>query len=287
MNPAAFFVDAPESDGWPPWAKSVLLMAFPYAFFGEWPEGHAEVSAYYFLSHLAHNTMLGIAENLQQQQGVRTDTRQNLHLKPLGQSIGLGVIGRNGLLRNALWGSRFGMQMIWTDIPPSSPHDMSQYQTSGCGDCRLCEDACPTGAIGDTFTSDRCLRWHMFSGEVVPEEFRAAMGNKLIGCDICQKVCPNNQGGPEIAPAVTEPFLHGLLLRSEKTVLDVIALALGKNYARDERVLAQAAIVAGNSGDPKLLPLLAALDEHPSEAVREHARWAHEVLRRERWGTVT
>ena len=41
---------------------------------------------------------------------------------------------------------------------------------------------------------------------------------------------------------------------------------------------AQAALLAGNSGEKKYLPVLEAWSQLPFEAVAEHARWARERL---------
>ena len=107
------------------------------------------------------------------------------------------------------------------------------------------------------------------------------MGNKLIGCDICQKACPYNRNAPELMPSTPDAFLYGRLLCPDGEALNEIAQAIGKNYARDELILAQAAIVAGNSGNAELLPLLAALDRHQNITIREHAEWARNTLRKE------
>ena len=64
----------------------------------------------------------------------------------------------------------------------------------GCGSCRRCVDGCPTGAIVAPGVVDarRCLAWLVQSPGVFPRDTRAALGNRLYGCDECQEVCPPN-----------------------------------------------------------------------------------------------
>jgi signal transduction histidine kinase/NAD-dependent dihydropyrimidine dehydrogenase PreA subunit len=65
-----------------------------------------------------------------------------------------------------------------------------------CGECRLCVDACPTGALDDpgTLDANRCLSYWTQAPAPVPEEYRAELGSSVYGCDICQEVCPWNRG---------------------------------------------------------------------------------------------
>ncbi len=67
---------------------------------------------------------------------------------------------------------------------------------AGCGECRLCIDACPTGALDEPGTLDatKCLSYWLQAPASIPEEYRAAVGAQVYGCDICQDVCPWNRG---------------------------------------------------------------------------------------------
>jgi epoxyqueuosine reductase len=65
-----------------------------------------------------------------------------------------------------------------------------------CGDCTLCIDACPTGALDEPGTLDatKCLSYWTQSADPIPDAYREHLGRQVYGCDICQDVCPWNRG---------------------------------------------------------------------------------------------
>lgn len=105
---------------------------------------------------------------------------------------GLGWIGRNGLLIRPDKGSYCFLASILTtlELPVGKP------MPNHCGNCRRCEQACPTGALNNgCCDARRCLSfWTIESkSSEIPQDIASSLNNRLYGCDICQEVCPWNQ----------------------------------------------------------------------------------------------
>jgi epoxyqueuosine reductase len=123
--------------------------------------------------------------------------------RSLARLAGLGWIGKNTCLINEPWGSWFFLGELITTlaIPPGSP------PPDRCGSCTRCIDACPTEALvadGDHWTLDsrRCISYLTIELRgPIPEEHHAGMGELVLGCDICQDVCPWNSRAPVTAEA--------------------------------------------------------------------------------------
>src|SRR5207302_3736929 len=78
------------------------------------------------------------------------------------------------------------------DAPlPAAPSPMAD----GCGSCSRCLPACPTGALVAPGVLDarRCLAHLVQAPGPFPVEHRAALGDRIYGCDDCQEVCPPNR----------------------------------------------------------------------------------------------
>ena len=112
--------------------------------------------------------------------------------KALAAKAGLGWFGKHSNLMNRDQSSWFFLGEIYTDmvLPKDDP------VTDHCGQCRSCIDACPTDAIVAPYQVDarRCISYLTIElRSEIPEEFRAAIGNRIYGCDDCQLVCPWNR----------------------------------------------------------------------------------------------
>jgi len=122
---------------------------------------------------------------------VLVDANQHVDREAAARA-GVGFYGKNTLLITRKFGSWVVLGTLITDtvLELTPPLDLD------CGDCRLCIDACPTGALDEPGTLDatKCLSYWTQSSRPIPEEMQQALGDRVYGCDICQDVCPWNRG---------------------------------------------------------------------------------------------
>jgi epoxyqueuosine reductase len=105
---------------------------------------------------------------------------------------GVGFYGKNTMLITRRHGSWVVLGTLITDVDLKSTPPLD----ADCGECRLCIDACPTGALDEPGTLDatKCLSyWTQAPGDI-PDPYRAELAHQVYGCDICQDVCPWNRG---------------------------------------------------------------------------------------------
>ncbi len=105
---------------------------------------------------------------------------------------GIAFYGKNTMAITRRHGSWVVLGALVTDVEvdPSPPLNLD------CGDCRLCIDACPTGALDEPGTLDatKCLSYWTQAPAPIPDAYRTELGAMVYGCDICQEVCPWNRG---------------------------------------------------------------------------------------------
>ena len=202
--------------------------------------------------------------------------------RDLARRAGLGWFGKNTNLINPGLGSFFFIGALFTDADLETD---APFEADRCGSCTNCLDACPTRAFTAPRTLDatRCISYLTIElkGEI-PTEFRAAIGDLLYGCDICQDVCPWNV---RFSRDVTEPRLRPRADRVDPDAAGLLALSDHEWRARfggsamtraKRRGLARnAAVALGNRRDPLTIPALeAAARDDPEPVVRAHAAWA-------------
>lgn len=126
---------------------------------------------------------------------------------------GLGWRGRNSLVLNKDIGSFFFLGEIVTSAELLFDNASSRDR---CGECTLCVDTCPTGAICSDRTIDarRCISYLTaeYEGEI-PDEFRGKTERIIFGCDRCQEVCPWNKKATHFTDAELVPENNLMRLR--------------------------------------------------------------------------
>jgi len=200
--------------------------------------------------------------------------------KPLGESAGIGWQGKHTNLVSREHGSWLFLGAIYTtlDLVPSNSHD------DRCGTCRSCIDACPTDAFPTPYTIDarRCISYLTIEHKGdIPHEFRAALGNRIYGCDDCLAVCPWNKFAHQAAAAreflpraeLVAPRLADLLALDDAGFRRMFSGSPIKRIGRD-RFVRNCCYAAGNSGDPTLIEQVGKLAHDPDPVVADAARWA-------------
>ncbi len=204
--------------------------------------------------------------------------------KPLAAAAGLGWQGKHTNLVSRTHGSWLLLGALYTtlDLPPDEPH------ADRCGSCTRCQTACPTDAFPSPYRLDarRCISYLTIEHKgPIPLEFRTRIGNRIYGCDDCLAVCPWNRFARAAADyaghdapfqpraELAAPRLADLLCLDDAGFRAVFAGSPIKRIGRS-RLVRNAAIAAGNSGDGALVPVLARLLEDPDPVVAEAAHWA-------------
>lgn len=203
----------------------------------------------------------------------------------VAQRAGIGFIGRNGLLITEEFGSWVYLGEMITSVafPEDDPVPF------GCGDCYRCIEACPPSALlgNGQMNAQKCLSYQTQTKGLMPKEFRKKISTVVYGCDICQYVCPYNQGKDfhnhprmEPDPYAVQPSLKGLVTISNREFKETFGPMAGS--WRGKKPLQRNAIIAmANSRDRASLPvLIEVMETDPRPVIRATAAWAISQLQR-------
>ncbi len=199
--------------------------------------------------------------------------------KPLAMAAGIGWLGKHTNLVSRAHGSWLLLGAILTtaEFAADPPAD------NRCGSCRRCLDICPTHAFPAPYQLDarRCLAYLSIEHKgQIGREFRHPMGNRVFGCDDCLAVCPWNKFAEVSRESrfaarieTDNPPLPDLLVLDDRAFRVRFAGTPVKRTGRD-RVVRNALVAAGNSGDTSLIPIVEPLLADASPLVRGMAVWA-------------
>jgi epoxyqueuosine reductase len=279
-----FTMSRPEESCHPetllPGARTVVSAALCYYTpEPERPDGHGRLPRYTWFDGYAElrEKLDELGRRLGGSYRVLVDANQHVDREAAARS-GVGFYGKNTLLITRRHGSWVVLGTLVTDLElePTPPLDLD------CGACRLCIDACPTGALDEpgVLDSTRCLSYWTQAPAAIPESYRAALDAQVYGCDICQDVCPWNRGiekrrGGALPRASAEPHISLVdWLRADPGEL---RRRYGRLYVpRDDgRWLRRNALVAaGNVGGAAERAAVEPYLEDGDDVLREHAEWA-------------
>lgn len=199
--------------------------------------------------------------------------------RAVAERAGIGFSGKNCSIITEEFGSFVYLGEIITNIPfePDKPVELS------CGDCRICLDACPTGALvqGGQLDAQRCLSFLSQTKVNLPNSFKEKLGTRLYGCDTCQLVCPYNKQVDfhlhsefEPEPEVAKPLLIPMLQKSNRELRETFGHVSG--FWRGKNPLQRNAIIAlAHYKDETAIDVLNDVllnDVRP--VIRETAAWA-------------
>lgn len=203
--------------------------------------------------------------------------------KPLAARAGVGWQGKHTNLVSREHGSWLFLGEVFTtlELPPDRP------ETDHCGSCRRCLDICPTDAFPTPYTLDarRCISYLTIEHKgPIPREFRAAMGNRIYGCDDCLAVCPWNKFAETAREAafvarddLTLPRLSELAALDDTGFRALFSGSPIKRTGRD-RFVRNVLIALGNSQDPQARRAVTPHLDDASPLVRGAAVWAFRRL---------
>jgi epoxyqueuosine reductase len=263
-----------------PGARTVIAAALCY-----WepeperPPGHGRLPRYAWSDRYTElrEALDALGRRLGGSYRVLVDANQHVDREAAARS-GVGFYGKNTLLITRRHGSWVVLGTLVTDVEIEATPRLEL----DCGDCRLCIDACPTGALDEpgVLDSTRCLSYWTQAPAPFPEQYRDALGAQVYGCDICQDVCPWNRGvekrrrdEPLAADATPHVSLVDWLAADDAQ----LARELDRLYVprNDGRWLKRNALVAaGNVGGAAELDAVEPYLESEDELLREQAGWA-------------
>ena len=199
--------------------------------------------------------------------------------RAVAERAGIGWSGKNCSIITPEFGSYVYLGELVTNIPFASDTPMED----ACGDCRLCLDVCPTGALvgAGQLDSQRCIAFLTQTKGSLPDEFRSHIGNRLYGCDTCQTVCPKNKGKinwihkefkPD--PEIAKPLLVPLLTISNREFKEKFGHVSGA--WRGKKPIQRNAIFAlAHFKEESAVPdLIALLEKDDRPVIRGTAAWA-------------
>ena len=273
-----------------PQARSVVMLAMNYRSAAPpvSADGHGRIASYAWGEADYHDIIHKRLKHLCQQirsldesiavRGV-VDTAPLLE-REFAQAAGLGWFAKNTMLIDKTIGSFFFLAAVLIDceLDYDDPHTQTH-----CGTCTACLDACPTDAFVGPGELDatRCISYLTIEHRSpIPVELRAGMGDWVLGCDVCQDVCPWNRKAPLSQHEVFQPLAD----QHPLSLIELFDLDDDQFRARFRKsplwrpkrrgILRNAAIALGNRPAAANLPALAKGLNDTEPLIRGAAAWA-------------
>ncbi|MCP4515642.1 MAG: tRNA epoxyqueuosine(34) reductase QueG [Delftia sp.] len=217
-----------------PGARSVLMVALNYYQVQVQPPAAGQrgrVSRYAWgddYHALMWSRLDQLADLVQIEAGKKVAQRRYVDTGPLlerelAARAGLGWFGKNTMLINPRFGSWLFLGALLLDLELDYDAPLASDR---CGSCSRCIQACPTRCIlpGRTLDASRCISYLTIELKRagIPAELRPLVGDWVLGCDVCQDVCPWNRFARQTGeaafgprPGIPRPDLNELLALDE------------------------------------------------------------------------
>lgn len=251
------------------------------------------VDNYYPAYQQIRRVRLQIEESLSSSYTVRN---AGYTYKSLALLDGQMTVLANSLLAHPAYGTYFVMEVVrlagqwaspsevWAAQDPITKAALAAFPQDGeawqrysaerqsplCEHCCLCRSACPSGALDQGFSAQKCVRTWQGKGFDVGTKEGKQMGQRLLGCHSCQDVCPYNAHAVHVAPLIDGHQLFLAALEGKKGLLP-FADCLGNNYLRPAKLLCLALNCAANRKDDRYIQYMEQLLAFPDERVSRAA----------------
>jgi len=200
--------------------------------------------------------------------------------RAVAERASIGWFGKNTNILTRSHGSWVFLGQVVTDLElePDKPSKKT------CGQCTLCIDQCPTGAIVAPYVIDntKCISYLTIEHRgAIPLNLRPLMGDWVFGCDICQDVCPVNRKAQPTKEPAFQTGEHGFTALELLPLLTMTEDEFRETFrnspirrAKRAGMLRNVCVALGNIGDPEAVPALTDALHHDEPLVRGHAAWA-------------
>ena len=200
--------------------------------------------------------------------------------RAVAERAGIGWFGKNTNILTRSHGSWVFLGQVITDLElePDSPSKKT------CGQCTICIDKCPTGALIAPYVLDntKCISYLTIECRgPIPKGLRPLVGDWVFGCDICQDVCPVNRKALPTQEPAFQTGEHGFTALDLLPLLSITEEEFRERFAnspikRAKRagMLRNVCVALGNIGDSRAIPGLVEALCHDVPLVRGHAAWA-------------
>ncbi len=251
-----------------PWANALLALIYPYRPYAD----EIPVSGNYPSSNAAYHAAGKLIRALEVE-GIRTE-RAEVPIRELLLRSGVGSPLKNGLTMIKGYGTRYSVQALLAQLPEPVFTPAREPEPTRCSVCHACERICPSGGISDAgYNFQSCARAYM-GGDPMEDWVMDAM-TCMLGCELCQKICPYNAAIEPIAQMPDAFRLEAILSGNVKPALQIV----GKNLNKQGRLIQHACVIAAKQGRSDLVPLIEPLLEDAREGVRVAAEYALKYLK--------